>query len=110
MPVGAANVSQRQKAVALAIALVAIAVVVLVVALIGGDDSRGGKRRGPPFNAAAFARAARVETPPLKPGAVLRDRREAAGPVAADGRYLLAVIGPVEAEEATPRLVQRDLR
>jgi hypothetical protein len=61
------------------------------------------------FNAAAFAKAARIRGPRLAPRPLLVSHELAVGPVAIDRHHLLAVVGSVEGEDHPPKLVQRGL-
>jgi hypothetical protein len=77
--------------------------VLLAVCSCGG----GGR---PGFDPASFMRATDLTTGrPLPRGPLLVMRGSAVGPVAVDARHVVAVVGPIEAENAAPRLVQREL-
>lgn len=74
----------------------------------GGTASHPAARAG--FDPVSFTRAAAL--PPrrrLPTGPLLVARRSAVGPVAVDVRHVVAVVGPIEAEDTLPRLVQREL-
>jgi hypothetical protein len=91
----------------------------LIASLLAACGSSGGRHVptvpiGPhqavsPFNAAAFAKAARVQGPRLAPRPLLVNRALAVGPVAIDSDYVVAIVGSVEGEDHPPKLVQRRL-
>jgi hypothetical protein len=82
------------------------AVLVLLAAVLGSCG--GGSSPG--FDPASFMEATRLPTGrALPPGPLLMTRGSAVGPVAVDARHVVAVVGPIEAENAVPRLVQREL-
>lgn len=82
------------------------ALLVLLAPFVGACGGGG----GPGFDPAAFMRATGLPTGrPLPPGPLLLTRGSAVGPVAVDARHVVAVVGPIEAENAVPRVVQREL-
>jgi hypothetical protein len=81
------------------------AFLMLLAAFVG---SCGGGTPG--FDPGAFMRATGLPTGrPLPPGPLLVTRGSVVGPVAVDAQHLVAVVGPIEAENAVPRLVEREL-
>jgi hypothetical protein len=79
----------------------------VLLAAFAGSCGGGGT---PGFDAASFMEATGLSTGrPLPPGPLLVMRGSAVGPVAVDARHVVAVVGPLEAENAAPRLVQREL-
>jgi hypothetical protein len=82
------------------------AFLVLLVAFAGSCGGGGGST----FDPASFVRATGLSSGrTLPPGPLLVMRGSAVGPLAVDARHVVAVVGPIEAETATPRLVQREL-
>jgi hypothetical protein len=78
---------------------------ILAASCAGGA---GGGTAG--FDPASFTRATALPAGrSLPPGPLFATRGSAVGPVAVDARHVVAVVGPVEAENAVPRLVQREL-
>jgi Lipoprotein LpqB beta-propeller domain len=91
-----------------------LSVACLIAGCGGGGDAKSVKpaqaqptTASSPFNAAAFARAARVPGPRLDRGTLLVSHSLAVGPIAVDRHYLVAVVGSVEGEDEPPKLVQR---
>jgi hypothetical protein len=82
------------------------AFLLLLAAFVGSCAGSGTPRVDP----ASFVRAAGLPTGrPLPPGPLLVTRGSAVGPVAVDARHVVAVVGPIETENAVPRLIQREL-